>query len=330
MNYNPYAPPQAAPPAPPGGPAAFAGGPQPWDIGEVVGAAFEGFKANWVVLVFTHVVALIALYIPIIISVLPGATGVIRMGTAPDVLLRIVGYVFGLVVYAFFQVGLLRISLGVARGRQPVFSELFSGGDQFVQMVLAFLAVSLGAWIGCALLVVPGVILGLGLSLTTYFIADQGLGAADALRASWQATDGQKVKLFVFGIVAFLIILGSELLCCFPVLAAIPVISVAFTIVYLRITGRGGPPVPALGGPPPGYGPPGGGPAYGPGGGGPGGYGPPGGGPGYGPPGGGGPGFGGPGFGGGGPGGYGGPGGAGGPGGGPGGYGPGGGRPPGY
>jgi hypothetical protein len=254
----------------------------------------------------------------------------------------------GLIVQSFFQVGAVRISLGVARGRQPQFGELFGGGDRFVPVLLALFLLFLGVGFGMVLLIVPGVILALGLMLTNYFIIDQEMGPIDALQASWRATDGQKLKLLAFAFVAFFIVLGGAVLCCLPMLGAIPLAQLALTIIYLRITGRGGAapggqggytPPPAAGpggyGPPPGggYNPPGGG--YGPPGGG--GYGGPQGGGGYGGPQGGG-GYGGPQGGGGyggpqGGGGYGGPPGGGGygPPGGGGGYGPpGGGRPPGY
>jgi len=354
MNYNPYAAPQAAPPPPPGG-GAYAGSPQPWDIGEVVSAAFEAFKPNWVVLVLANFTALVIAQVVQFVPRLPGVVGIIKIGSLPDTMLGLVGAVMGLVVQSFFQVGLIRISLGVARGRTPTFGELFGGGDRFVPVLVALFLLCIGVFLGLVLLVVPGVILALGLSLANYFIVDQEMGPIDALQESWRATDGQKAKLFALGFVAAFIILGAAAFCCLPVLAAIPLVQLAFTVVYLRITGRGGAsPAPAGGG---GYGPPpgaGGGPGYGPppgGGYGPppggGGYSPPGGGGGYGPPGGGGGGgYGGPqgggggGYGGpqgGGGGGYGGPqggggGGYGGPqGGGGGGYGgPGGGRPPGY
>ena len=320
MNYNPYAPPQANPP-PPGGPTAYAGGPQPWEIGEVLSAAFEGLKANWVVMVFANLTAVIIAQVAQMLPRLPTLFGVFRANSAVDFMLQGVGMLIGVVIQSFFQVGLIRIFLGVARGQQPQFEELFRGGDRFVPMVIATLILVFGILFGFALLIVPGVILGLGLCLTSYFVVDQGLGPVEALQASWQATTGYKAKLFIFGMVAFVIAFGAVLLCCLPILAVMPMLGLAMTIVYLRITGRGGAPMARPGGPgfgapgapPPGYGPQGGGP----------GYGPPGGG-GFGGPGGGGPGFGGPG--GGGPGGYGPPGGGYGP---PGG-GPGGGRPPGY
>ena len=54
MNYNPYAAPQASPPQSPGAPRA--GAPQPWEVGEVLSQAWNTFKANWAVLVFSFLV----------------------------------------------------------------------------------------------------------------------------------------------------------------------------------------------------------------------------------------------------------------------------------
>src|SRR5262249_36576075 len=149
---------------------------------------------------------------------------------------------------------------------------------------------------------VPGVILGLGLSLSSYYCIDQKMGPIDAMKASWAATNGQKGKIFLFGLVAFLLIIAGYLACLCGAFVAIPVVMVAFATIYLRLSGTMGsgqaPPYGAGGYPAPGFGPPG--PGYGapPGGYGGGGYGPQGGGyggppggGGYGPPGGG---FGGP------------------------------------
>jgi hypothetical protein len=263
----------------------YAGGSQPWDIGEVLSSAFAAFKPNWVVLVFAPLVMGILAYVPMIACVLPGAIGVFRRNSAPDLALKGVGYILLLIVISFIMPGIMRIMLGVARGRQPAFGEMFGGGDRFIPMLGASVLVGFATLVGLGLFIVPGVIISIGLSLTSYFVVDQGLGPVAAIQASWAATSGHKMKLFLFGLVCSLIAVGAEILCCLPLLAAIPVIWLAHAIVFLRITGRGAAPPNAYGGPP-GYGSPGGGPGYGSPGGGPG-YGPQGGGPGYGPPGGG-------------------------------------------
>ncbi len=283
MNYNPYAAPQAAPPPPPGA-GSYTGTQQPWEIGGVLTAAFEGFKANWVVLVFSYLLSMIITVVIEYLPRVPSFVGVFRIGSAVDWALMGSGLLLGIVVMSFFWVGLYRIYLTVARGQQADFGMLFSGADRFLPMLLAHVILGFAVTVGFALLIVPGVIVACGLCLSGLFIVDQGLGPVEALQASWQATIGHKMQLFLFFLVGGLIMVAAEMCCCLPVFAAAPTVFVAMTIIYLRITGRGAPPTPPAG---QGYVPPGGGPGYGPPGGGPG-YGPPGGGPGYGPPGGGG------------------------------------------
>jgi uncharacterized membrane protein len=318
MNYNPYAPPQAGPPAyvPQ---AQGPGTPQPWEIGEVISAAFEAFKANWVVLVFAHLLGGILAAVPSFVPVILVASGAIEVESAEY--WGIYGACMFVVftVDAFLYVGLWRIALAAARGQRPEFALLFSGGSRFLAMFGTFWLLALTLGIGYALLVVPGVILGLGLYMAVLFVVDQNMGPIDAMKASWNATQGYKGRLFLFALLAFGMILAGYVACFVGVFAVIPILSVASAIIYLRLTGRGAPVVPTYGLPAPGfagggypgqpygpgYGPQGGyggpqGGGYGgpPGGGGyggppPGGYGPPGGfnpgGGGYGPQGGGGP-----------------------------------------
>jgi hypothetical protein len=320
VNYNPYAPPQAAvqpyTPPPPG-----VGQPQPWEIGEVVSQAFEAFKANWVVLVFSMLIVGVLVMILIVPLGVLVATGVIEVNSVEYWGVYSASVFLILTLDAFLYVGLYRIALVAARGQRPEFGLLFSGGDRFLAMLgtlwLSFLIVAFGY----ALLVVPGIILGLGLSMSLMFVVDQNLGPVDALKASWGAMQGHKLHLLLFGLVAFAMVVAGELACGVGLLAVIPILWVAHAIIYLRLTGRGAPARPAYGMPagypgqaypPQGYGPPvgggyapqgpqggyggpqggfggpqGGGGYGGPQGGGQGGP-PPGGGGGYGPPGGGG------------------------------------------
>jgi len=340
VNYNPYAAPQAGPPpmmgAPMGGPPQ--GGAQPWDIGEILSLAWEGFKRCWGVLIG-------AIFVDALLAGIPGqisgglvGAGVVDAGSAPAIILQTVLTLVGLAVGAFLATGLIRIFTTVARGGQPNFGDLFSGGSRMFSILGAQFLMGIAILLGLILLVVPGIILAIGLSFSSYFVADAGMGPIDALKASWAATTGSKGKLFLFGIVGFFIVLLGMLACCIGVFASAAVYSLAQAMIYVRLSGRGttvggfDPSGGMGGGYPPqgGYGaPPGGGYGGPPAGGGYGGGAPPAGGGGYGgPPAGGG--YGGPPAGGGyggppaGGGGYGGPQGGGGgmPGGGGGGYGP--------
>jgi hypothetical protein len=334
MNYNPYAAPQAAPA--PGGPTQYGSGPQPWEIGEVLSAAFEVYKTNWPVILGSLFVFAIAL-LPL--GGFPAFLTLSRI-LEPGLLSSLISFgcsAANLVVQAFLLTGILRIFLAAARGQSPTIAMLFSGGSEFPAMLGVVIVTSIITVLGCFIFGL--IIVYMGLNFAQYYVADQGMGMSAALQSAWKSTEGERGKVLLYSLVALALVFAGLAFCVVGVFVTAPIASLGYTIIYLRTSGRGGAPV-ATGGP--GYGPPGGGyggPPPGGGYGGPpagGGYGGPPGGGGYGPPGGGG--YGGPpggGYGGppGGGGGYGGPqgGGYGGPPAGGGGYGgPGGGRPPGY
>jgi uncharacterized membrane protein len=298
VNYNPYAPPQAAAQMPMA--QVGVGQPQPWEIGEVLSAAFEAFKANWVVLVFAPLLVGLLVTPALLPMIILVATGAIEINSGEYYGVYSLTMLVIMVLASFFYVGLFRMSLAAARGEKVEFGALFGGANRFLPMLGAYFLVMIATYFGMLLLIVPGVILGLGLYMSTMFVVDQNMGPIEAMKASWSASMGHKMHLFLFGLVAFGIAAVAEIACFLPVFVVIPLLMVAHAIIYLRISGRGGPaPAFAMQGgygggqyPPPGYGPPPGGGYGGP----PqGGFGGPQGGGGYGgPQGGGGGGFGGP------------------------------------
>lgn len=85
--------------APPGGPPQ--GGAQPWDVGEILSTAFEGFKRTWGVLIGTVVIYGVIAAIPgIILGGLQGA-GVIDQDSAQ--VANGVVQLIGLLIGAFFR-----------------------------------------------------------------------------------------------------------------------------------------------------------------------------------------------------------------------------------
>ena len=237
--HNPYAPPAdfgilPVPPVPPGA----SGGPQPWDVEEVIKAAWAAFKLQWVVLV-------LAVFLPGMLVSFP-------MG-APDVLsalkvveaysleyLGVLGFCWlvAMVIGTFFHVGSLRIFLAAARGRQAELGALFGGADRFFPLVGVILLQSLAIVTGLLLLIVPGIILALGFGLAPYYCVDARMGPVQSLRASWDATNGQKGKIFVFFLACTVVLVAGYLACCVGAYPASAVTWVAFSIVYVRLSGR--------------------------------------------------------------------------------------------
>ena len=238
MNYNPYAAPQTAPDAPG---SSFAGQPQPWEIGEVLSAAWEAFKPNWVVLVFGMLVGWFVDAIPSMIPAVAVATKMVAQNSLGYWLIYAPCTFAGIVVGAFFQVGFVRIWIRASRGERPEFDELFSGGARFLPMLAVTLLLGLAVCLGMVLCIVPGVIAGLGLMFAPYYVVDQQMGPIDAMSASWAATTGQKLPLFVFALVTVLLAAAGMMACCVGLFVPIPLTAIATATVYLRISGRAAP-----------------------------------------------------------------------------------------
>lgn len=273
MAFNPYAPP-ADNFGPPPGALPSGSGPVGWEAGEVMGQAWEIFKRQWVTFFFGPLIAMFAAGIPgqIINQVVATSTSDMDVIIAAGVISGLIN----LVVQTYMYAGLYKMCLGAARNGMPQLGELFQGGSRFLALLGATLLMNLLIIVGFICLIIPGIIVAYGLSMTPYFVIDQGLGPVEAIKASWNATDGHKGKLFVYSLLSMLVMFAGLLCCCIGMYGAIGVVFLGNAIIYTRLTGTMGHdtfnPYGGFGGPPA-YGPPG----YGP----QGGYGPP---PGYGGP----------------------------------------------
>ena len=233
--FNPYAAPSAA-----SGDVSISAGygqPMPWTPSEVLGAAWKRFNTSWLVMVGAYFVAVLASDF-----VSYGMQAVIYVGNLQKSALGSILYGVSLLasfcISSFFVVGLLRLFLDSARNRPLRFGVLFGGGDRWLAMLGLQFLVSLAVGIGFVLLIVPGVILALGFSLAYCYVVDTNMGPVDAMRASWEATKGQRGQLFVLSLLLVAVALAGLAACCIGILAAIPLTSLAWVIAYTRISGR--------------------------------------------------------------------------------------------
>jgi uncharacterized membrane protein len=255
LNYqNPYAPPQPAPPV--AGAGAIFGPPQPWSVGEAFSVAWERFRENWVVLVFSY---LLPIVVTQLIGRIPNAlqiSGALEKGSPTLLSLTIVCALLSYLLSIFLQCGLTRIWVDAALGQSPPFDALFSQGAKAARYLGVALLTALAVLGGLLLFIVPGIIIALGFSLAPYYVIDGEMGPIRAMQASWAATRGQKAQIFVLGLASVGITLVGLAACCVGFFGAVPVCSVAMTVVYLRLSGRAAPLAAAeMYPPPPGYGP---------------------------------------------------------------------------
>jgi uncharacterized membrane protein len=235
--FNPYAAPMAAPPRLPA--QAPFGAPQPWGVGEAFSIAWERFKQNWAVAVFPYPLTLVVTQSVGAVPRLLTLSGAVRAESVAAGAISLGSAILGLVLSSYFQVGLTRIWLQIARGESPSFGLLFSGGDRFLPMFLASILAGLAIFAGLLLFIVPGVILGLGLFFYQYYVVDANMSPTRALKASWVATKGQKGDILVLGLAGGGLFVLGVLMFVVGLFATVPIFYIAASVVYTRISGLG-------------------------------------------------------------------------------------------
>jgi uncharacterized membrane protein len=87
------------------------------------------------------------------------------------------------------------------------------------------------------LFVVPGVILAIALSLADPALVDRGLGGIGALSWSWEATKGQRMKLFVYFLLVVVLVTLGACACGVGIFVAMPIVWLARARIYASING---------------------------------------------------------------------------------------------
>lgn len=236
---NPYAPPAMHPnaaPSPYGAPSST--GPLPWTASGLLNMAWSRFKGAPGLLIGAIFVTIIAGQAPAMCPRALAASGVMQEGDLSFALVAFAATVVGWVLNAFMQAGLMRVNLKVARGEAASFSDVFSGGTWFLPLLGATILTSIATALGFLFFIVPGVILAIGFMFSSHFIVDQNMGPLEAMSASWAATKGQRLDLFGFCFLLFLVVLAGAAACGFGLLVAVPVTSLSTAVAYLHLSGR--------------------------------------------------------------------------------------------
>ena len=188
---------------------------------ELVSLAWEALRSQW----------LLAIGICVLHSIIGSVVGSVGFGLGT------------LALSGALSFGFNRTMVLIYRGHVPRVETYFDGFKHFLPTLFAFLLVSVIAFVGFILLVIPGIIAIVGLSQTFYILQDDpGMGAEAALQESWRLTwkNGHMWKVFGMGLLSLLIVLGGVLAFGVGLLVAVPLVSVMASGLYeeLRLGGE--------------------------------------------------------------------------------------------
>lgn len=232
-------PPPADVPPPPPISGAAPGAPPPWTPNWAVAFGWNTMKR--------HPESILVFFVAILLSEVVALPGVIYQtidqmhhngqASMQAVVVRVVFELLNIPVGIYFALGMTRYALKLCRGETAGFGDLFAGG-RFVSMLGASILVGLGVFFGMLLCIVPGVILALGWAFFRQLIVDRNTLAIDSLKESWRLTTGHKVQLLILMLFSIGVAIIGVCACGVGIFVAVPIISFAYTAVYLRLTGQ--------------------------------------------------------------------------------------------
>ncbi|HKW13412.1 MAG TPA: DUF975 family protein [Candidatus Krumholzibacteria bacterium] len=143
--------------------------------------------------------------------------------------------VISTLVSATFSLGLFKIYLRFRDGEKPIFENLFDGLARAHIWFASTFIVTIAVVMGLILLIVPGIIMMLRLSLIGFVLVDERTGPIDAIQRSWDMTRGHTMDLLVL----FIALLGLNILglCCLFVglFVTIPMSGLAMAYIYREL-----------------------------------------------------------------------------------------------
>jgi len=150
--------------------------------------------------------------------------------------LGVLGAVYSILIISPVDYGVSFSHLKAARGDKLEIRNMFEAFNNYWNAVLAGLLVGIIVFIGFILLIVPGIIFACKLAFTPYLVVDRKMEVIEAIKGSWEMTNGHAWKVFLIGLLAIPIFIAG--LICFGVGVIISImwIRMAFASLYHSVS----------------------------------------------------------------------------------------------
>jgi uncharacterized membrane protein len=144
--------------------------------------------------------------------------------------------VLALTIVSFIlYVGLINIALRAERGEKLDWKNLTDKAGLTWKFVLGSLLYGLAVLVGLVLIIIPGIIAAVALSLFSYSLVDGNRGPIESLKESWHLSKGSRWKLLGFIILAQLLNLLGLLLLGVGLLITVPITMIGYAHIYRRL-----------------------------------------------------------------------------------------------
>ena len=164
---------------------------------------------------------------------------VVIAGQRVGIVLWVAAHLAFLIFFAGIQVGFLRICLALCDGGEPTFADTFAPLRTSLKFLAGQVAYLLMVVMGAALLIVPGVYLGVRYFLFAFYMAGDEPDLADGFEESATLTSGRMICLSSILVALFLLNAIGACLLGLGLFVTVPVSVLVMTAVYRQLsTGR--------------------------------------------------------------------------------------------
>lgn len=176
-------------------------------------------------------ITLIAVVVSFVVNRISGDMGGLIGG-----LLSLVSVLVQWWIYLAFA----RIALAAQAGRPVSYKMLIEEKwNTFFKFALAMILSGIIIFIGLVLLIIPGIIAQLMLSMVVFISLEKGgMGVVDMLKESRRLTDGHKWNLFVFMLIAAVMNVAGALIFGIGLLLTVPLTILAMAFIYKKLDQR--------------------------------------------------------------------------------------------
>lgn len=236
---NPYAPPQVSN-ANQNASEIQPQGNYPLDFGQCIRTAWECTNSN---LGKLFLFGLIYMVIIIAWELLNAAIGTLfgipfmdEGVTQEQLIVSAIGDIIGEIISIFLGLGGTIFGLNLLKGKEANVGQIFTGGRFLLRQIGASIIYAIIVILGIILLVIPGIYLAIRLGQFQNALVEKDLGPIEALKASWQITEGNVINYLALFIISIGIVLLGMLALLVGLIWAYPTAILANISAYLYMS----------------------------------------------------------------------------------------------
>ncbi|MCF8326017.1 MAG: DUF975 family protein [Leadbetterella sp.] len=144
--------------------------------------------------------------------------------------------ILSLLISAPLSLGISSFFLNLVRGNEVRVEQMFDGFKNYVPSLIMTILITLAVGFGLVLLIVPGIIIGIGFSMSYFILADNPqMDAVSAMKASWEMMKGNKADYFVFSLLSILLCILGLIVLVVGFFYVVPIIYAASALFYEKI-----------------------------------------------------------------------------------------------